>query len=532
MTGATRTIWVIAAVAVVSLAAGLGLSKFIISPADAAAQAAPPVAGPVSVPIEMRALENTVVMRADAGYEDATDVKVEVGSLGGLAVVTGQVPEVGATIDAGSVILEVTGRPVILLPGELPVYRTLLAGVSGPDVRQLKEALGALGIGAGDPAGDVYDAATAAGVRDLYARAGYEPPSAGEEADDVAEMARESVRAAQEGVDQARAALDAAGAGAPQSERIRLQGAVDSTRVRHEVAVAACEQPTPEMPCDQALVIDTRTEHQVAIAALAEGTAAPDTSAERAMLASAQRALSAAQEELAAALGETLTPLPASEVVYLPAVPRRVDAVHVARGATVAGNAVMSVSGATLELEGAVPQVDAQLLTVGAEVTITLPDGAEVPGSVTAIGGEDEGEDEGAGGGSSDRTRVVIQPTEITEEQRSMLQGANVRVEIPVSSTGGEVLAVPIAALTAGPGGESRVEVLSDEGTTTLVTVVAGLAAGGFVEITTEERLEPGDRVVIPETGGVDADDEATDGDAEQTEEATDEETEEEAADG
>src|SRR5665647_3948758 len=88
-------------------------------------------------------------MRGDAIYEDPAEVMIETGDIGGPAVVTGQVPEVGANLDAGAVILEVAGRPVILLPGELPVYRTLRAGVSGPDVIQLKEALTALGIDPG-----------------------------------------------------------------------------------------------------------------------------------------------------------------------------------------------------------------------------------------------------------------------------------------------------------------------------------------------------------------------------------------------
>jgi len=79
---------------------------------------------------------------------------------------------------------------------------------------------------------------------------------------------------------------------------------------------------------------------------------------------------------------------------------------------------------------------------------------------------------------------VTIVPLDLTDEQVGMLQGANVRVRIPVSSTGGDVLAVPIAALTAGPGGEDRVELWDPASqTSTLVQVRTGLAAGGFVEV-------------------------------------------------
>ena len=97
-------------------------------------------------------------------------------------------------------ILEVAGRPVILLPGELPVYRTLRAGVSGPDVTQLKAALLALGIDPGNAGANAYDAGVAAAVRELYSRVGYPAPTAGEEADAALAGAREMVRSAEEGV--------------------------------------------------------------------------------------------------------------------------------------------------------------------------------------------------------------------------------------------------------------------------------------------------------------------------------------------
>jgi len=196
--------------------------------------------------------------------------------------------------------------------------------------------------------------------------------------------------------------------------------------------------------------------------------------------------------------------LPASEVVYLASMPRRVDSVAVTRGATVSGTAAMSVSGATLQVRGSISDTDAALLTVGAPATVTLPDDSEIPGTVTSVGGEDPaGQDAEQTAG---RTPVVITPGELTEEQRTALQGSNVRVTIPVSSTGGEVLAVPLAALTAGPGGEARVEVLEDD-VSTLVEVTTGLAADGFVEVEpVGGELSPDDRVVVGRAGEVPVD--------------------------
>ena len=172
VSGGRRTIVVMAVVAVVCLALGLLLSRLIVSPGQAAANAAAPTAGPITVPVESRVIANEVLLRGDVGYDDPVDLAMETGDLGGPAVVTGQVKGVGATVEAASVALEVVGRPVIVLPGDLPTYRTLRSGVSGPDVQQLKHALRAVGLDGGDPGNATYDAATAAGVRALYQKVG------------------------------------------------------------------------------------------------------------------------------------------------------------------------------------------------------------------------------------------------------------------------------------------------------------------------------------------------------------------------
>lgn len=498
MSGSTRTIWIMALTAVISLGAGLGLSRMITSPADAAAQAAPPPAGPITVPVELRSLKNDVVLRGDAIYEDPASVTLETGDIGGAAIVTGHVPEVGATLNAGDVMLEVGGRPVILLTGELPVYRTLRVGVSGPDVVQLKEALGALGIPHGETTSPMYDAATAAGVEALYARVGYPAPSAGDEAQDMLDSAREMVRSAEEQVAAAEREASQAGQGGSAADRVQAAGAADVAYIRLAERRQYCTtaEPGDEM-CSASEIRSLEVELEAAIARRDEAAAPPDTSAAQAAVTAANRALQDARQDLADAQLAVITPLPSSEIVYLTTAPRRVDDVATKRGSAVAGTPVMSVSGASLQIAGMVSANDADLIAAGSPVVITLPDDVEVPGTVQSVGEPDP--DAPAGGsGSSDRKRVVIVPDALTEEQRAMLQGANVRMTIPVSSTEGDVLAVPTAALTAGPGGEARVEVLDDDGVSTLVTVRTGLAAGGFVEVTpTDGTLEEGDRVVV-----------------------------------
>ena len=81
-----RPLWIVAAIAVASLATGLGVGRFVISPADAAANSAPPAPGFVTVPVESGPLSNDVTLRADFGFADPVDVKVDTAGLPGAAI--------------------------------------------------------------------------------------------------------------------------------------------------------------------------------------------------------------------------------------------------------------------------------------------------------------------------------------------------------------------------------------------------------------------------------------------------------------
>jgi hypothetical protein len=482
-----RVIWVIAVVAVVSLIAGIALSRFIISPADAASNAAAPEAGLITVPVEFRALSNNVTIRGDANYADSVDVTLETGDIGGPAVVTGQVPEVGAELGPASVALEVVGRPVIVLPGDLPVYRTLRIGVSGPDVLQLKQALQSLGINPGSVTSNVFDSATSAAVGALYASVGYPAPASPEGTADNIASAREGVANAQDNLTAANLALQQAQSGPSQVDVIE-QGNLVAAAQRD--VDNNCSDPTTEdcIAAQEALELAQAVSDQV----LAPG----DTSSQAAAVASAGRALTAARTLLAEAQQDSLTYLPSSEVLYLPGLPRRVDDVSVKRGSIVTGS-VMRVSGATLLVDASAAESDANLLAVGDRALITMPDDSEHGATITSI------EPHKSDSGSSDTSRfdVLLEPDELTPAQLQLLQGNSVKVSIAVGETEGKVLAVPLAALTAGAGGEARVEVVDPDGDgteTILIEVETGLAAAGYVEITpVDGKLEEGDLVVV-----------------------------------
>jgi len=482
-----RALWIIAAAAVLSLVAGLLLGRFVLSPADAASLTDPPEAGLITVPVEFGVLSNDVTIRGEVGYADAVEVTIDTASLGGPAVVTGSVPAVGATLGALSIALEVTGRPVIVLPGELPAYRTLVFGMTGPDVSQFKAAMRAVGLDAGDPASPVFDATAAAAVTALYAQVGYPAPPAPEGAAEALTAAQDGLQAARLSLQSARDELARAASGASAIELKEADNAVASAQ-RQLDAARAQDPPDPLMIAD--------LEDAVALAQLRRQAVAapPDLSAQRAAVSSAEQQVVQAQEGVQRAQEQALPYLPVSEVLYLVDLPRRVDAVSVARGQVLQG-AAMIVSGATITLTGSAAPADAALLEVGGEAFFELPDGSPHRAVITALT---------PGTNAAERWSITLEPDPLTAEQAAGMQGRNVRVAIPVGATVGEVLFVPVAALTAGPGGEARVEVVEgdprdgDRARTRLVVVETGLAAGGSVEVTpVEGDLAVGDLVVV-----------------------------------
>lgn len=85
---------------------------------------------------------------------------------GGLAGTITQLAPEGSVRRRGQAVYSVDERPVVLLYGGLPAYRTLTVGVEGDDVRQLERNLKALGYGEGLAVDNRFTSYTAARVRD------------------------------------------------------------------------------------------------------------------------------------------------------------------------------------------------------------------------------------------------------------------------------------------------------------------------------------------------------------------------------
>ncbi len=74
-------------------------------------------------------------------------------------------PASGATIRRGKPLYKIDNKPITLLYGSLPAYRTLRSGVEGPDVKQFEKNLWALGY-RGFTVDDEYTSSTASAVEE------------------------------------------------------------------------------------------------------------------------------------------------------------------------------------------------------------------------------------------------------------------------------------------------------------------------------------------------------------------------------
>lgn len=84
-------------------------------------------------------------------------------------------PQIGDVVKQGRPLYSVDGQAVVLLNGNTPAYRTLYAGMIGPDVAELNADLTALGYDKGNPipkGSDTFTAATAAALDRLQSHLG------------------------------------------------------------------------------------------------------------------------------------------------------------------------------------------------------------------------------------------------------------------------------------------------------------------------------------------------------------------------
>ena len=180
--------------------------------------------------------------------------------------------------------------------------------------------------------------------------------------------------------------------------------------------------------------------------------------------------------------------------MFFAELPLRINSVEVERGDALSGSP-MTVSGSRLAVETSVTVADAQLLKAGMAAQLAASDlDIELDGEITFVD-----EKPGTHDLDSQHVYVEIAPKDAPEN----FKDAAVRVTIPVKSTEGAVLAVPVAAVSVAADGSDRVEVLEEDGERRFVTVATGLSAQGMVEVTPlEGDLQAGDLVIVGADSG------------------------------
>jgi HlyD family secretion protein len=413
--------------------------------------------GVVTAPVERRALESVQVTRGTVVSPAQASVKAPQPGEGEFAVVVTRTPQRrGGEIVAGAVVLELNGRPVLALPGRIPLFRDIRPGMAGPDIEALQIALRAMGydIPSGEP---VFGLRTQAAVEDVYTDAGYAPVyTLGERAsvDGARATADEAVRAGEAHVfagrasgtpDLAAAEAELASAEADQSRAWQSEGVILPA---HEIVAAPTLPATlVELPVAEG----QRVEPAATLASIGSSQF------------QVQVDLSSAQfNDLTPDMSITVNSDAGYQATCPPGEPQRVE------------------PGVSPGSEGPQP-------TGGSEPTTADTQPTE----------GDESATEGAGGaavqGQSYQMTVTCDPLPPAESL-----GASLRVTMTVRRSDGPVLVVPTTSITTTESGEAFVEVVTDDGATTRVAVRLGGEAGGFAAVdATDGRLTEGMNVRV-----------------------------------
>lgn len=489
------TLFLVLALVIVVAAVSWIAGSTIMSPAEAAARTAPPTPSPILVPVEERVLTSDVIARGTARFGSPLAISVVPSPLKSEMGVITSLPAPAAQTDEGDALLGISGRPVFVLQGEVPVFRDLVPGTSGDDVRQLEQGLQRLGYDPG-PADGIYDDHTSEAVSDWYVSEGWQPYGPTDEqlaiiralehelaaAANRQLTAEDAVAAAPLLVDAARADAESANMSADAQVAARVTDR-DSLRLDANATEAEIAAAETNVALAEAAARATRLAGEVVLQTALDAQKA----AERDAL-TAAGAVERISADLEAARLEVGVQVPANEIVFLPILPVRIDQVNVVIGDEAAGS-LLTVTNNQLVIDSSLPLDEAPLVRPGMEVAIDEPDlGIDASGVVGLVA-------DTPGTFGVDGFHIYFEV--LVDETPQSLAGFSLRLTIPVESTDGAVMTVPISALSLAADGTSRV-LFENNGAFEFVAVEPGLSADGFVEVTAlDGSLTAGQMVVI-----------------------------------
>ncbi|MFF2350016.1 peptidoglycan-binding protein [Kitasatospora sp. NPDC058115] len=515
-----RALVLVMAAAVALTGGGVAASTMIKSPAQAAADSEPPAPDVLTAAVERRVLTDSVVIRGQVSAGQSVDVAPAGGggTTGAKPVVTKLPAKVGDQVQAGQPVLEVAGRPVFALHGDLPVYRDLKPGATGQDVKQLRQALKELGFGSdGDPEG-TYGAATKDAVKAFYAARGYDPLPATPDGDTQVSAAQEAVTGGERALADAKDALKLAKKHYDDAVTAARQQA--QAQAQAEAQQSAAPSAAPSAGASAGAATGTGGTGRPA----ASGGAAPAPAGEspvdgaRTAVDTAQKQVNRATEDLAKLRGKATDAkaaagpmVPAAELLFLSGFPARVDTVAGRIGGEVSGK-VLTVSAGALVVKGSLTVSDKGLVHPGQVVEVLSEvTGLKATGKVGTVAdtpgdGQPAGAAQGAGpgggqnpgpaqGAAANGYPMVVQPDAPLDPR---LAGQDVRLTVQAASSAGPVLVVPLSAVSATADGRTVVTVY-ENGQRRRVEVTPGTVGGGSTEVRplTEGTLKEGDQVIV-----------------------------------
>jgi hypothetical protein len=200
---------------------------------------------------------------------------------------------------------------------------------------------------------------------------------------------------------------------------------------------------------------------------------------------STAEAVRAWQKDIAAAQTGTVA---RGDVVFVPG-GRQVDTLRVEIGdAAAPGAPVLDVTGSDQVVSLDVDIDDRDMFDVDTKVTVVLPDGGKVRGTVATTEVVDVASESGGGVEGSTAESESIARVEVTLDKQVSddLVGASVDVIVAIDKRT-DVLLVSVNALLALAEGGYGLEVVGNDGTTSIVAVDTGLFGGGKVQVEGDE---------------------------------------------
>src|SRR6266498_851255 len=421
-------------------------------------QAANPALPPATAEVTRTTLVDTKKVSGTLGYGDLTPISATLpGTLTWIA-------PVGWTVKRGEPLFKVNERPVVVLYGSVPLYRTLRDGAEGANVQQFEKNLAELGY-TGFTVDATYTSDTAAAVRTWQADLGLPEtgtvelgqvvftPGDVQIAEHIARVgdifSGSSVSVINSNTDLAQAAIELRDA----------QEAYD--KAANYLKYLQTSQKIPQTET-RLFLRPTRNEWKYETKTKAfKGPAPEDWIIE-------------AKNDLAL------------KKAKLEDVQRNYDSLKNGKEQEVlsgGGVPVLSYTGTTKLVTVELDVADQALAVEGRKVTVTIPGGESVEGEISQVGTVATSTSSAA---SDARIEVTI--TIANQEALGPLTAAPIDVDF-VSAERKDVLAVPVAALLALPKGGFGVQVVEGN-TTRIVAVKTGMFAAGRVEVSGEGIAE------------------------------------------